>query len=73
MKLVTCLYEGKERVGALTENAVAFLPGADMNTLIETASPARLTCGDESVPLADVTLLAPIPWPRQDEICLGMN
>jgi len=73
MKLVTCLYEGKERVGALTENAVAFLPCADMNTLIETASPARLTCGDESVPLSDVTLLAPIPWPRQDVICLGMN
>ncbi|MCI8328944.1 MAG: fumarylacetoacetate hydrolase family protein [Oscillibacter sp.] len=72
MKLVTCLYEGKERVGALTERGVAFLPFPDMNTLIETADPARLTAGEE-VPLASVTLLAPIPRPRQDVICLGMN
>ena len=72
MKLVTCLYEGKERVGALMERGVAFLPFPDMNTLIETADPARLTAGEE-VPLASVTLLAPIPRPRQDVICLGMN
>ena len=45
MKLVTCLYEGKERVGALMERGVAFLPFPDMNTLIETADPARLTAG----------------------------
>ena len=56
MKLVTCLYEGKERVGALMERGVAFLPFPDMNTLIETADPARLTAGEE-VPLASVTLL----------------
>jgi len=73
MKLVTCLYEGEERVGALTENGVSFLPYPDMNTLIETASPARLERGGETAPLADVTLLAPIPRPRQDVICLGMN
>lgn len=75
MKLITCLYKGEERVGALTENGVAFLPCPDMNTLIETLPPAALAVAskDQPVPLEDVTLLAPIPRPRQDVICLGMN
>lgn len=75
MKLITCLYKGEERVGALTKNGVAFLPCPDMNTLIETLPPAALAVAskDQSVPLEDVTLLAPIPRPRQDVICLGMN
>lgn len=72
MKLITCLYKGEERVGALTEEGVAFLPYPDMNTLIESLPPADLTAA-ASVPLEDVTLLAPIPRPRQDVICLGMN
>ena len=72
MKLITCLYKGEERVGALTEEGAAFLPYPDMNTLIESLPPADLTAA-ASVPLEDVTLLAPIPRPRQDVICLGMN
>lgn len=73
MKLVTCLYKGEERVGVLTENGVVFLPYPDMNTLIESLPPATLAVTGKPVPLADVTLLAPIPRPRQDVICLGMN
>lgn len=75
MKLVTCLYQDKERVGALTEEGVVFLPYPDMNTLIETLPPAALavTSTEKPVPLADVKLLAPIPRPRQDVVCLGMN
>ena len=75
MKLITCLYKGEERVGALTEEGVAFLPYPDMNTLIETLPPAAFAAASASkpVPLEDVTLLAPIPRPRQDVICLGMN
>lgn len=73
MKLVTCLHEGKERVGALTENGVMFLPFPDMNALIEACSPVCLAPDGEAIPLEDVTLLAPIPRPRQDVICLGMN
>ena len=73
MKLVTCLYQGEERVGALTERGVVFLPYPDMNTLIETASPAALAVTGQPVPPEDVTLLAPIPRLRQDVICLGMN
>lgn len=75
MKLITCLYKGEERVGALTEEGVVFLPYPDMNTLIETLPPAAfaVTSTAKPVPLEDVTLLAPIPRPRQDVICLGMN
>lgn len=75
MKLITCLCKGEERVGALTEEGVVFLPYPDMNTLIETLPPAAfaVTSTAKPVPLEDVTLLAPIPRPRQDVICLGMN
>jgi 2-keto-4-pentenoate hydratase/2-oxohepta-3-ene-1,7-dioic acid hydratase in catechol pathway len=75
MKLVTCLYQGEERVGALTKegDGVVFLPYADMNALIEALPPATLAVTGRAVPLEDVKLLAPIPRPRQDVICLGMN
>lgn len=75
MKLITCLHKDQERVGALTEEGVAFLPYPDMNTLIESLPPAAfaVTSTAKPVPLEDVTLLAPIPRPRQDVICLGMN
>ena len=75
MKLITCLCKGEERVGALTEEGVAFLPYPDMNTLIEALPPAAFafTSTAKPVPLETVTLLAPVPRPRQDVICLGMN
>lgn len=75
MKLVTCLYDGKERPGVLKGNEVAFLPYPDMNALIETASLEQLreAAQGDAVPLEDAALLAPIPRPRQDVICLGMN
>ena len=82
MKLVTYQYEGNERVGALTADGAAILPlpYPDMNTLIESASFADLLSAASaaessgaSVPAAAAVLLAPIPRPRQDIICLGMN
>ena len=75
MKLITCLYKDAERVGLLTEEGVAFLPYPDMNTLIESFPLADSVPASAAkpVPLEDVTLLAPIPRPRQDVICLGMN
>ena len=51
MKLVTCLHEGRERVGALTEHGVVFLPCPDMNTLIETLPPETLAVTGKPVPL----------------------
>lgn len=82
MKLLTYRLNGKQAVGALTGDgkAVLPLPYSDMNTLIETASLSDLRSAAEaaerasaSVPLEQVELLAPIPRPRQDMICLGMN
>ena len=53
MKLITCLCKGEERVGALTEEGVVFLPYPDMNTLIETLPPAAfaVTSTTKPVPL----------------------
>ena len=81
MKLVTYRLSGAEHVGALTADGkgVLPLPAADMNTLIETMtlpdlrSAAAAAERGGAVPLSDVELLAPIPRPRQDVVCLGMN
>ena len=74
MKLVTYLEDGKEKVGALTadEKAVRPLPFPDMTAAVEAGLDALVPAG-EPVPMEKVTLLAPIPRPRQDVICLGMN
>ena len=82
MKLLTYRLDGKQAVGTLTGDgkAVLPLPYSDMNTLIETASLSDLRSAASaaervgvSVPLERAELLAPIPRPRQDIICLGMN
>ena len=82
MKLVTYRENGAEKVGALTKDGTAILPRPvpDMNTLIETMTLSQLSSAvtaaegsGASVALADVELLAPIPRPRQDVLCLGMN
>ncbi|WP_455582511.1 fumarylacetoacetate hydrolase family protein [Dysosmobacter sp.] len=82
MKLVTYLENGAETVGALTRDGTAVfpLPVPDMNTLIETMSLSDLRSAAETAeragalrPLAEVALCAPIPRPRQDILCLGMN
>ena len=71
MKLVTFLYQGREIPGILEHDTVRPLPCASMQALIESGTipePAG-----EWLPLSMVTLLAPIPHPRQDIICLGIN
>ena len=77
MKLVTFLHAGQERTGALTadETAVHVLPYADMDSLIraERKELDAAVQAAETLPLSEVTLLAPIPRPRQDVICLGIN
>ena len=77
MKLVTFLHENLEQTGVLTadESAVLVLPYLDMEEVIRTPreelDAAVQTA--ELLPLSEVTLLAPIPRPRQDVICLGIN
>lgn len=82
MKLITYCFENVQHVGVLTQDETAVMPldYPDMNTLIETASTADLRSAASAaersgvqVRLADVELLAPIPRPRQDILCLGMN
>jgi 2-keto-4-pentenoate hydratase/2-oxohepta-3-ene-1,7-dioic acid hydratase in catechol pathway len=77
MKLITFLHENLEQTGVLTadESAVLVLPYLDMEEVIRTPreelDAAVQTA--ELLPLSEVTLLAPIPRPRQDVICLGIN
>jgi len=82
MKFITYSHGGAAFVGALSKDGASVLPlpYPDMNTLIETAALSDLRSAAEaaersgaSVPLSEVTLLAPIPRPRQDIVCLGMN
>lgn len=73
MKFVTYLLDGAEKVGLLSldETSLRPLPCRDMLELIE-----RGVCPEgtgEALPLSEVQLLAPIPRPRQDVICLGIN
>lgn len=75
MKLVTYLLEETESVGILEGETVRPLPYKDMQALIESgASVETLDAQAQgAVPLSGLRLLAPIPRPRQDVICLGIN
>ena len=78
MKLVTYLFHGAERVGVLTADGTGVrpLPYPDMQSLIEAPQdelPGAVRAAADAVSLSDVTLLSPIPRPRQDVICLGIN
>ena len=81
MKLITYRQNGAEHVGALTEDGTGGLPlpAADMPTLTETMTLTDLRSAvaaaerGSALALSDVELLAPIPRPRQDVLCLGMN
>lgn len=80
MKLVTFLQAGKEQVGLLSHSGTAVHPlsFASMLSLIETPSNALAAAvasarESEGIALSNVTLLAPIPRPQQDVICLGIN
>ena len=78
MKLASFLYQDQEHPGVLTadECSVRPLPFPTMQALIESPWEQVRTAVEQtaiSLPLADVTLLAPIPHPRQDVICLGIN
>lgn len=80
MRLITYMKNEEERTGVLSADGagVYSLPYPDMQTVIETpweeltAAAGRAEQGN-AFPLASVRLLAPIPHPRQDVICLGIN
>ncbi|HMQ35238.1 MAG TPA: fumarylacetoacetate hydrolase family protein [Chloroflexaceae bacterium] len=81
MKLVTYSHSGVERVGAVRDDGVVDLTGLapSMLALIDggpqllARAREHVASAEEAAPLAAVTLLAPIPRPRKNIICLGMN
>lgn len=81
MKLVTYQKDGAARVGALAEAGVVDLGAVapDMLSLIERGEAglaearAALAAATNVLPIESVKLLAPIPRPRKNIVCLGMN
>jgi 2-keto-4-pentenoate hydratase/2-oxohepta-3-ene-1,7-dioic acid hydratase in catechol pathway len=81
MKLVTYLRNGLAQIGTVVEDSVIDLSevAPDMLSLIELGdqglmqAQAKVDAAAESTPLASVKLLAPIPFPRRNIMCLGLN
>lgn len=82
MKFVTYRYKGAENVGVLTADESAVIPAPELGLKAESMLElidelgGRLPAvpeGAKTIVLDDVKLEAPIPGPRQDIICLGLN
>lgn len=81
MKLVTYRHDEVERVGAVRGDTVVDLSSIapSMLALIDggpdllAKAREQVEAAGEGLPLSAVTLLAPIPRPRKNIICLGMN
>ena len=78
MKLITYLKDHREWTSILADDGASVfpLPYPDMQSIIEAPREALTAAAGTSIgsiPLSEVTLLAPIPHPRQDVICLGIN
>jgi 2-keto-4-pentenoate hydratase/2-oxohepta-3-ene-1,7-dioic acid hydratase in catechol pathway len=78
MRLATLDVSGRQRWGAVEDDRVWLAPDdgstpATLGALIESGSPLPSTYGWETRSLADLTLAAPIPEPRRNVICLGLN
>ncbi len=72
MKLITFLHSGKERTGILSEKGIRpFRSDPSLLEVIRSGTFPPVT--EECLPPGDVRLLAPIPRPEGDIICLGMN
>jgi 2-keto-4-pentenoate hydratase/2-oxohepta-3-ene-1,7-dioic acid hydratase in catechol pathway len=74
VKLLTCEHQGR-RFAAVSDGTVLYEAAPDMLSLIAMleSRPAGELMTGEAIALGDVKLLSPIPEPRQDVICLGMN
>lgn len=81
MKLFTYVYKGQQQVGVMDKEGKNIIPLAekDMQTLIENWSEQKqkeieiLLKTEKGIALEQVQLKAPIPHPKQDVICLGIN
>ncbi len=81
MKLVTYSYKDQDKIGALRDGAIVDLTSIapTMLKLIEMGPEALIQARNivesaaESLPLDSVKLKAPIPNPRRNVMCLGLN
>ncbi len=82
MKFVTYSYNGAEYAGVLTADESAVVPASELGlkagSMLELIQELggrlpEIPAGAKTAALADVKLEAPIPEPRQDVICLGLN
>jgi 2-keto-4-pentenoate hydratase/2-oxohepta-3-ene-1,7-dioic acid hydratase in catechol pathway len=81
VKLVTYQHNNQTKLGAVREEGVVDLTAVapDMLTLIDMGADglaqaqSTLESAITATPLADVKLLAPIPNPRRNVMCLGLN
>lgn len=79
MKLLTYQYDGKMQVGVLSEDGTLVYPTSysDMGMLIEELTAGELkklmANREGGVPFSQIVKCAPIPQPKQDIICLGIN
>ena len=77
MKLITYLLDDKEYVGIWNNEEVYTLPFKDMNELIESGKTVEeldsLANKTDVINFSDIKLEAPIPVPKQDVICIGVN
>ena len=86
MRLATCAYRNEQHVGILFEESIALpsLAGVRLGSMLDLidAGPQALASLAHSVaslperahvPLREVHLLAPLPRPRKNVMCLGLN
>jgi 2-keto-4-pentenoate hydratase/2-oxohepta-3-ene-1,7-dioic acid hydratase in catechol pathway len=71
MKLVTYRYAGRDRVGFRTDDGVVPLDAPDLLSLIDRDE--LPSSSERALPLAELSLLAPIPRPRRNIFCIGKN
>ena len=72
MRLISFEYGGAVRAGVL-EDGAAWAAEENMAALIAALGRGETPRRGEGIPLSRVRLLAPIPHPAQDIVCLGMN
>jgi len=70
MKLVSFRHRGRDQAAILSEACILPLAGSMMDVIL---NPTLLNSPMEPLPLDSVDILAPIPHPDQDIVCLGMN
>ncbi|MCC7362638.1 MAG: fumarylacetoacetate hydrolase family protein [Anaerolineales bacterium] len=79
MRFLSYQTDAGPRLGVLQGDRVFPLPGQDMLGLLEAgpagleAARAAIAAGGQTLALAALTLLAPIPMPRRNIFCVGLN